>query len=174
MSNTDRSPDQVYRLEIYPALVELYSAALKMTGSSADAEDLIQATALIAWQNRERYSAERRPHAWLRTVMRNAWISDRRREAVRKRAEPAVTYLTEAIADAQRELTDARVTAFEARRGAADLLGHLGAVKRPVVRLVDVEGLSYREAADRLGIPIGTVMSRLHRGRAELRRAVAS
>ena len=152
----------------------LYGAALRLTRSPSDAEDLVQDALVKAFRFYERFEAGTNMKAWLLKILRNTFIN-RYRRSVRERnvfegaiAEPvgdgvmsrdAMRGLTRPVESAQRGLL-----AAEIQRA----LDELPEEHRMMVLLADVEELSYREIADIAGCPIGTVMSRLHRARKAL------
>lgn len=157
-----------------PEVEVLARVALALTRNSADAEDLVQETLVAAFQGLDRFDGAH-PRAWLLTIMRNAEAKrHRRRRPVLLRDPEAV----EASAWAQRNCDPTQVAASaeqsvvgdDFQAAVARCLAGLSAGHRQVVQLVDLEGLSYAEAAQALGIPVGTVMSRLHRARARIRR----
>lgn len=152
---------------VEPEIELLYRVAVSLTGQHADAEDLVQDTLIRAYRAVDRFDGAH-PRAWLLTILRNT-----HRNRVRVR-------LPMLLRDDQQEggLLDGPVDGpspeelvvgegFDAV--VADALGALPDKHRAVVRLVDVDGLSYAEAAQALGVPRGTVMSRLHRARARIR-----
>ncbi len=156
-----------FELHVVPELEILYRTARSLTRSSADAEDLVQDTLLRAFRAIDRFDG-RYPRAWLLTIMRNANINRARKKRPDLLDDPDLTF--ERSTDfAENEgpeeivvepIFDASVqAAFEA----------LPENFRAVVELVDLKGLSYQEAADRIDVPVGTVMSRLHRARKRIR-----
>ena len=161
--------------ETLPLLPELRSAARRFAGARRDvADDLIQETWLRALASSHRYQPGTNARAWLYAILTNAARSafrrDRRdlrlrdryaRERDGDRIEPC-----ESLAQAG---TEARPALSQAVRA---ILSGLPESYRQVVELVDLHGLSYREVAARLGCPVGTVMSRLHRGRHKMRAAL--
>ena len=154
----------------------LYTAALRMTRNPADAEDLVQETYLKAYRAFESFQEGTNLKAWLYRILTNTYINTYR--AKKRRPEQAD------VDDVEDLYLYRRLGGLEgatAGRSAEDeLLDHLteGEVKealeslpeqfRMAVLLADVEGFSYKEIAEILDIPIGTVMSRLHRGRRAL------
>jgi RNA polymerase sigma-70 factor, ECF subfamily len=154
----------------------LYSAALKLTGSKHDAEELVQNTYLKALRFATRFEWGTNLKAWLFRIQTNAFINDYRHKKHEHRyLERAAT---ESIYD---EVFDREARAYAAnpethaftRFFADDLeraLEDLPEDFRLVLILSDIEGFSYKEIADIIGCPIGTVMSRLHRGRKLLQR----
>ena len=162
------SSTQAFDQYVVPELDVLYRVAMSITRNSADAEDLVQDTLLRAYRAIDRFDG-RHPRAWLLTILRNAQINRVRRKRPELLRDPdttmAVVADTSPSGDTPEQILidagfDAEVeTAFE----------RLPEKFRGVIALVDVEGLSYQEAADRLDIPVGTVMSRLHRARTRIR-----
>jgi RNA polymerase sigma-70 factor (ECF subfamily) len=160
----------------------LYRAALRMTGNADDADDLVQDTYLKATRSVDRYHEQESAgaRAWLFRILTNSYI-DRYRQRMRA---PEMVELTEdrglydlflesrepvaADASGSTGWTDAELESF-LRKFVGDevkaALESLPPAFRLVVILRDVEGFSYREIADMLGVPVGTVMSRLFRGR---------
>jgi len=140
---------------------QLYRVALRLCRNQEKAEDLVQETYLQAWRSFDRFESGTNLRAWLYKIMFNVYYSGQRKEKLR--IVPAEETIAETIAydpPTPQMLTDEEV------------LGALEQLPRdfqiPIV-LADVEELSYREIADAMEIPIGTVMSRLHRGRKMLR-----
>jgi RNA polymerase sigma-70 factor (ECF subfamily) len=157
-------------LEYMPAL---YSAALRMTHNAADAEDLVQEAYLRAYRGFEGFEEGTNLRAWLYRILTNTYINAYRAKQRRPDerelddVEDLFIYrrlgaLEEALASrsAEDELMD--VFTDDEVKAALDTLPEQF---RLAVYLADVEGFSYKEIADILDIPIGTVMSRLHRGR---------
>ncbi len=145
-----------------------YRVALTLAGQPADAEDLVQDTLLRAYRAVDRFDGAH-PRAWLLTILRN---THRNRARVRlplllRRDEHDAGVLDAAGPSAEDLMVDGM---FEAIVACA--LAALPTIHRVVVQLVDVDGLSYADAAQALGIPRGTVMSRLHRARARIRRSL--
>jgi len=154
---------QQYHEEILPCLPDLSRTALRLTRGTALADDLVQETLARAWQARESYQPGTNARAWTRRILFNTYINHYRK---RKREREAL--------DELRGYGDS--SAGSAHDGFSDeVTAALRALKpefREAVELVDVRELSYQDAADRLACPVGTVMSRLHRGRQRLRRAL--
>lgn len=151
---------------VLPEIDVLFRVARSLTRHDADAEDLVQDTLLRAYRAIDRFDG-RYPRAWLLTILRNTHINRNRRQRPELLRNPAGG-TDRLAAAAARELTDDGVdTGFDAEVEQA--LASLDEPFRRVVELVDVDGLSYAEAAEVLGVPTGTVMSRLHRARRRIR-----
>ncbi len=152
---------------VLPELPVLLRVARRLTGQSADAEDLVQDTLLRAWRGLDGFDGAH-PRAWLLTVLRHTEINRHRRrrpELLDEPDGPAERHLAAAEPSAEQVVLD---RAFGAVVEAALL--DLPPVMRQAVLLADVDGLSYAEIAAALGVPEGTVASRLHRARARIRR----
>jgi RNA polymerase sigma-70 factor, ECF subfamily len=154
----------------------LYRIALRLTGSPQAAEDLVQDTYLRALRSWRSYQPGTNLAAWLATIMRNANLDDLRRQSRRPVSEPLDEggdyYLYNRLAEASPQPQD-EVLARLSGNAIVSAVADLPPSFREVVVLVDVGDFSYAEAAGILGIPIGTVMSRLYRGRRLLKRALA-
>jgi RNA polymerase sigma-70 factor (ECF subfamily) len=155
---------------------QLYRIALRLTGSPQAAEDLVQDTYLRAFRSWQSYKPGTNLAAWLATIMRNANLDELRRQSRRPVQEPLDDdgdyYLYNRLAESGPQPQD-EVLARLSGNAIVSAVGELPPNFREVVVLVDVGDFSYADAADILGIPIGTVMSRLYRGRRLLKRALA-
>jgi RNA polymerase sigma-70 factor (ECF subfamily) len=158
---------------------QLYSAALRMTRNAADAEDLVQDTYVKAFAAFAQYRPGTNLKAWLYRILTNTFIN-----AYRKKQREPIHTGTEEIEDWQIARAEAH-TASGLKSAEIEALEHLpdNDVKEALAALpeefrmtvfyVDIEGFSYKEVAEIMSSPIGTVMSRLHRGRAQLRKRLA-
>ncbi|MGH8905456.1 MAG: sigma-70 family RNA polymerase sigma factor [Egibacteraceae bacterium] len=169
--------------EAVPYLDQLYSAALRYTRNAADAEDLVQETFAKAYGAFHQFTPGTNLRAWLYRILTNSYINSYRREQRRPSEVSADAgvgdqtsdfSLYDRIAAATHEPAEVevlrRLPDDEVKRALADLPEQF----RMAVYLADVEGFSYAEIAEIMGTPIGTVMSRLHRGRAALGKALYS
>ncbi len=161
--------------ETTPLLDGLYAAALRLAGSRAEADDLVQEAMLHAWQSWERFEPGTNRRAWLHRILVNGFITQYRRRQRERRAldlEAHPERREALLSDAQHLLEgpDGGVQYPGLGRALRDALDALPEEFRAVIVLADLGALSYREIADAVGCPIGTVMSRLHRAR----RAVAA
>ncbi|MBA3619983.1 MAG: sigma-70 family RNA polymerase sigma factor [Acidothermales bacterium] len=162
------SQDEAFDRYVVPEVDFLYRVALALAAQPADAEDLVQDTLIRAYRAVERFDGAY-PRAWLATILRNTHLN-----RVRKRLpvllrddETAQAVFDQGSRDTP--TTEDIVVDSQFDAVVVEALAALPEKYRAVVQLVDVQGLTYREAADALGIPRGTVMSRLHRARARVR-----
>ncbi len=163
----DEKRKSAFALYVLPELEVLLRVAKTLTGRSADAEDLVQDTMLRAFRSIDGFDGKH-PRAWLLTIMRNAEINRHRKRRPDLLSDPEATIAVlanepthegnpERVAE---DLLDSRV---------ANALAALPPLFRCSIELIDLGGLSYAEAGELLGVPSGTVMSRVHRGRSRIR-----
>ncbi len=161
------SDHEAFQRYVLPELDVLLRVALSRTRNPADAEDLVQDTLLRAFRSIGGFDGAH-PRAWLLTIMRNAQANRVRRRRPSLLRDPDAGHRPQDERDMDLSAESIVVGgAFDAT--VADAVGRLPTRFRHVVELVDIDGLSYREAADVLDVPIGTVMSRLHRARHRIR-----
>jgi RNA polymerase sigma-70 factor (ECF subfamily) len=158
------TPGQRFEQEAMPHLNDLFRTALRVTGDRGAAEDALQEVYLQAWRSFDRFEAGTNCRAWLYKILFHC-VSHQRRKWFRfpllKETEEFLEANLTQPASVPQHLTDEEILAA---------LDGIPQEFRSVVLLVDVEEFAYKEVAEILSIPIGTVMSRLSRGRALLRK----
>jgi len=166
MSTDSFEPDALSFLDA------LYRTALRMTRSEADAEDLVQETYIRAFRFREQFTPGTNLKAWLFRILTNTFINQYRRKAARPQStelddvDESILYRHMRDIAPASESPDPETIVIDntVSSEVKEALEELPEKFRTTV-LLDVEGFSYKEIAETLDIPIGTVMSRLHRGR---------
>lgn len=168
-----------FEQQVRPYLAQLHQAALRMTRNATDAEDLVQETLAKAYVAFNQFTPGTNLRAWLHKILSNAFVNNYRKA----RREPALAPARDMPDGWQQEDDAFAPVARSAEAEALDRLGDSEVLRalrdlpsdfRTAVYLADIEGYPYREVAAMMGTPIGTVMSRLHRGRDRLRRALAA
>jgi RNA polymerase sigma-70 factor, ECF subfamily len=167
-----------FERDVLPLLSSLYGAALRMTRNPADAEDLVQETYLRAYRGFAGFQEGTNLKAWLYRILTNSYINTYRK----RQREPQIVdgpddidewYLFDRLGSrnvegsAEEEVLE-RIPDEDVKRALESLPENF----RMPVMLADVEGFSYKEIAEIMDTPIGTVMSRLHRGRKALEKAL--
>jgi RNA polymerase sigma-70 factor (ECF subfamily) len=166
-----------FERDVLPVLGQLYRVALRMTHNPADAEDLVQEVTTRAYAALHQLRPGTSPKAWLHRILANTFATGYRK----RRREPQRGYngdFPEWLLAAGSLAPTARSAEAEALDLLADseilrALRDLPEDFRMAVYLADIEGYAYKEIAEIMGTPVGTVMSRLHRGRGRLREQLA-
>ncbi len=171
MDADSREKRRAFEEEALVHLCTLYNVALRLTHEPSDAEDLVQETVVKAYRAWDRYERGTNCRAWLLTILRNTFINEFRKRS--KRPDPVPFDTVEEVSAFERVQEEDPEGSFfrhlvdeDVRRAIDELPEDF---RLPVV-LSDVEGLSYAEIAEVLGIPVGTVKSRLFRGRRRLQK----
>lgn len=175
VEETDQERRERFERDALPFLDQLYGAAMRLTRNPADAEDLVQETYAKAYSSFHQFKEGTNLRAWMYRILNNTFISSYRK----KQREPQKSdageledwQMLEASTHEAQGMRSAETEAMSALpdEEIKEALAALPEDRRLAVYLADVEGFAYKEIASILEIPLGTVMSRLHRGRSQLR-----
>ncbi|HET9894724.1 MAG TPA: sigma-70 family RNA polymerase sigma factor [Streptosporangiaceae bacterium] len=179
LATTPAARKSEFDAQIRPYLDALYLAALRMTRNPTDAEDLVQETLTKAYSGYHHFTPGTNLRAWLHRILANTFINSYRKT----KREPAISPGADPGSDWQFGHDPLAGPARSAEAEALDKMTDSAALTalrelpddfKTAIWLADVEGYPYREVAAMMGTPIGTVMSRLHRGRGKLRQQLAT
>jgi RNA polymerase sigma-70 factor (ECF subfamily) len=174
---------QLFEHEVAGFRPQLHRSALKMTGNPADAEDLVQETMIRAYAGLSRYTPGTNARAWLYRIMANEFVNGCRKRQREPRhvlspgpdvlqAAPGCRALSGLVPSAPS--AEDEVLAQFAHSECRAALDGLPECFKATIYLADVQGYSYRDVADMIGVPLGTVMSRLSRARSKVREQLAA
>lgn len=169
MVRTETKKQKDFNEEIIPLLDVMFNFALKLTGEVSDAEDLVQDSIVKAYRFFDSYEKGTNAKAWVFRILKNSFINSYRRTASRPQQVDydEIESFYELIRAERTETTDLEHLMFNELMGddLSNALHKLPEDFRTVVLLCDVENYTYEEIANMLDVPIGTIRSRLHRGR---------
>lgn len=148
------------RDELVKHLPAMRAFAISLTRNAATADDMVQDTIVKAWTNFDKYDAGSNMRAWLFTILRNTYYSDRRK--ARREVPDVDGAITASLAE--KPAHDGHMQMVDFRRA----LGKLSDEQREALLLVGASGFSYEEAAEMCGVAVGTIKSRINRARAQL------
>ncbi|MCC5925815.1 MAG: sigma-70 family RNA polymerase sigma factor [Bacteroidetes bacterium] len=176
LTHEEFKKQQDFRAEMIPHLDALYNFALRLTTDPTDAEDLVQDTVVKAFRFFNSYEKGTNAKAWLFRILKNSYINNYRKKSKQPHQvdyDEVSTYY-ETVRSEQSDTTDMEDIMYREMLDdqVTKALEKLPEDFRTVVLLCDVEGFTYEEIANMLDVPIGTIRSRLHRGRNLLRTAL--
>jgi RNA polymerase sigma-70 factor, ECF subfamily len=173
LTHEEFKKQQDFRSEMIPHLDALYNFALRLTNDQTDAEDLVQDTVVKAYRFFNSYEKGTNAKAWLFRILKNSYINNYRKKSKQPHQVDydEVSMYYETVRSEQSDTTDMEDIMYREMLDdqVTGALQRLPEDFRTVVLLCDVEGFTYEEIANMLDVPIGTIRSRLHRGRNLLR-----
>lgn len=175
MRSTPTQARASFEATVGPHLDELYGAAVRLTRSRSDADDVLQEAMARAWAFWDRFESGTNARAWMHRILFNTFVNGYRRRKREREILGMVEQQTQRgphWSRGERQLTSRNELAWGVGDEVRSALEALPDSFRIVVELVDLKGQSYKEAAELIGCPVGTVMSRLHRGRRQLKLAL--
>ncbi len=177
LTDKERNKQEDFQYEVLPYLDALYNFALRLTSDPNDAEDLVQDSIVKAYRFFSSYEKGTNAKAWLFRILKNSYINNYRR--VSKKPQQVdydeISTFYETVRDERTDTTDMEDKMYRQLMD-DNITGALESLPedfRTVVLLCDVEGFTYEEIANMLDVPIGTIRSRLHRGRNLLKSQLA-
>ena len=163
----ERPPTDSFHEQMIAFLPRLSGFALSLTENADQRDDLVQETCARALAHRDQWQPGTRLDSWMFRIAQNLWLDRKRGEKFR--GEPIDIDSAGDVMDSDgRTITESRLALAEVQRG----LEHLSPEHRVLIGLVCVDGMTYREASEVLGLPVGTIMSRLARARLALHDAI--
>lgn len=174
--STKENNGNLFNDELYAHSAALLTFAVYLTKAQVDAEELVQDTFLKAYTNMDKFQSGSNAKAWLFTILKNLYINEYRKRKRRPEMVPLDTtyHGIPATSVALPILEEAyNPDAYPFDDTVQEAMASLNANYRMALLLCDIEGFSYEEIADILGIKVGTVRSRLHRGREALKKKLA-
>ncbi len=171
MNLSDSQRRRRFEAEVLPHLDAMYRTALRLTRNASDADDLVQDSVIKAYRFFDSYESGTNVRAWLLKILTNLFFSKHRRTTLE--GNVAALGATDPVSDGWMSAASVNTSREPERMmekpileaAVARVLDDLPEDFRTVLVLVDVEGMTYREVAEAMGCPMGTVMSRLHRAR---------
>jgi RNA polymerase sigma-70 factor, ECF subfamily len=164
----DQTREERFREQVLSELEVLYRVARRLTRTPTEAEDLVQDVLLRAYRGFDGFDG-RYPRAWLLTILRNTHYNRLRKRQPDLLDDEVAQRVPARGADGRQDGTSDQALHDQFDPLVRAALAALSANHRAVIALVDLDELTYQEAADVLGVPTGTVMSRLHRARRKVR-----
>lgn len=172
-SDPAATADERFATHVLPEIEVLLRVARTITPHHADAEDLVQDTLVRAYRGIDGFDGAH-PRAWLLTIMRNTQINRTRRRRPELLDDPDRTMASLAASEPDAQSVEALVVGATFDAVVEDALANLPDNFRRAVELVDIAGLSYAEAAKVTNVPVGTIMSRIHRAHRRIRDRLAT